>query len=165
MCILVQHLSISNLTCEIALDSDNSDDDDDDDDGGDGAQTKAQKKPSHRYNTRSQPKTTAEQANNEAQVEFEFNGSVYPTYQKMVDAKRSRNERVLERSAKAIAAKLGTEYNKSGSNKKTNQNIDYVLRCSDDFRKKSRVPDAHTPIIRRQTNQQDSLSILRPGFS
>ena len=122
MCILVQHLSISNLTCEIALDSDNSDDDDDDDDGGDGAQTKAQKKPSHRYNTRSQPKTTAEQANNEAQVEFEFNGSVYPTYQKMVDAKRSRNERVLERSAKAIAAKLGTEYNKSGSNKKTNQN-------------------------------------------
>ena len=84
---------MSNLTCnEIALDSDNSDDDDDDDDGdngGDGARTKAQKKQSHRYKTRSESSTTVEQANNEAQDGFEFNGTVYPTYQKMVDAKRS----------------------------------------------------------------------------
>jgi len=95
------------------LDSDNSDDDDNDDgdNGGDGARrTKAQKKQSHRYNTHSQSSTTAEQASEETQEEFEFNGTVYPTYQKMVDAKRSRNERVLERSAKAIAANLGPEY-------------------------------------------------------
>ena len=51
--------------------------------------------------------------------EFEFDGRIYPTYQEMVEAKRERNRKALEKTTTEITKKLGEEYNKMRSSAKS----------------------------------------------
>ena len=51
--------------------------------------------------------------------EFEFDGQIYPTYQEMVEAKRERNRKALEKTTTEITKKLGEEYNKMRSSAKS----------------------------------------------